>query len=82
MAINSVTKRSAVDAFLGAAPDSQPTGAQMPNRRGVLRGRREQITLTLPPGVLRNIDDRARELGISRAAFLVQSAVRALESGT
>lgn len=78
MAIKPANKRSAVEAFLGAAPDSQSL-AESPNRRGVRRGRREQITLTLPPGVLASIDARAKQLGISRAAFIVQSAVRALE---
>lgn len=79
MAIKPANKRSAVDAFLGAAPDSQ-SSAETPTRRGVKRGRREQITITLPPSVLARIDARAKQLGISRAGLIVQSTVRALEN--
>lgn len=79
MAIKPASRRSAVDAFLGAAPDAQ-SSAETLTRRGVKRGRREQITITLPPGVLASIDARAKQLGISRAAFICQASARALEN--
>ena len=51
-----------VDAFIGKAPDV--------GRKGVIRGRREQITLTIAPELLAKVDDMARRMGQSRAALI------------
>lgn len=51
-----------VDAFIGNAPDS--------GRKGVVRGRKEQITLTIAPELLAKVDDLARRMGQSRAALI------------
>lgn len=72
--------RAAVQAFVDGAAEAK-TAAPPKSRKGVRRGNREQITLTLPPEVIDRIDRRANHLGISRAAYLVQAAVRALEDG-
>jgi len=52
----------AVDAFNGPAPDG--------GRKGVLRGRKEQITLTIAPELLAKIDNMASRMGQSRAALI------------
>jgi Ribbon-helix-helix protein, copG family len=52
----------AVDAFIGGVPD----GA----RKGVMRGRREQITLTIAPELLAKVDEMASKMGQSRAALI------------
>jgi hypothetical protein len=52
----------ATDAFIGSAPDAA--------RKGVIRGRKEQITLTIAPELLAKIDDMASRMGQSRAALI------------
>ena len=66
MTINRTTdirKGAKVEAFVNSAPP----GA---NRAGVLRGRKEQITLTIAPELLGKIEDLARRTGQSRAALI------------
>jgi Ribbon-helix-helix protein, copG family len=59
----SVRKESQnVDAFIGKAPDAR--------RKGVVRGRKEQITLTIAPDLLAKVDAIASRMGQSRAALI------------
>ncbi len=53
--------------FIGGAPDSAPMSTA---RKGVQRGKREQISHTLPPDLLVKIDQRANRIGLTRAAFI------------
>ncbi len=46
-----------------------------------MRGKREQITHTMPPELLVQLDRRAKALGISRAAYINLALSKALESG-
>jgi hypothetical protein len=50
-----------VDAFISKAPDA---------RKGVIRGRKEQITLTIAPELLAKVDEIASRMGQSRAALI------------
>ena len=50
------------DAFIGSAPDAR--------RKGVIRGRKEQITLTIAPELLAKVDQIASKMGQSRAALI------------
>jgi hypothetical protein len=52
----------AADAFIGSAPDAR--------RKGVIRGRKEQITLTIAPELLAKVDSIANRMGQSRAAVI------------
>lgn len=78
MTINrlAVAKRDskAVDAFIGSAPDAG-------GRKGVIRGRKEQITLTISPELLAKIDDMASRMGQSRAALINLAIYRLAEAG-
>lgn len=49
-----------VDTFIGGAPDA--------TRKGVIRGKREQITIT--PELLAKVDALASRMGQSRAALI------------
>lgn len=51
-----------VDAFIGGAPDAA--------RKGVIRGKKEQITLTIAPDLLAKVDALASRMGQSRAALI------------
>lgn len=63
-----------VDAFISGAPDA-------PKPRGVRKGNRQQISLTIAPALLEKIDALAAELGQSRAAVINMAIYRAVEHG-
>ncbi len=50
-------------------------------RKGVMRGNREQITVTLPPETLIRVERLAREAGMTRAGLLNLFIHRGLEQG-
>ena len=75
MSITSKPKRKTPEAFIAGAPD-----AVKPPAKGVMRGTRRQIALTLPPETVDRIDTTARRYGMTRAAYINQAVARALES--
>ena len=50
------------DMFISKAPDAA--------REGVIRGRKEQIKLTIAPELLSKVDEIANRMGQSRAALI------------
>jgi Ribbon-helix-helix protein, copG family len=76
MTINKRAKQAppTPDAFIAAAPD----GTQ---RKGVKRGRKEQITLTITPDLLAKLDALAGRTGQSRAALINLGIYRVVEGG-
>jgi hypothetical protein len=56
-----------VDSFIGGAPDAIPPPEV---RKGVMRGKREQISHTLPPDLLAKIDEHAQLKGLTRAGLI------------
>lgn len=67
------------DKFISGAPDSEAAPKQA-GITGVMRGNKRQISLTLSPGMLPQIDQAADELGISRAAWISMTIARALKA--
>lgn len=67
--------QAAADAFISGAPDS----AAKP--RGVKKGNRQQISLTITPALLAKVDELAEQLGQSRAAVINMAIYRAVEHG-
>lgn len=67
--------QAAADAFISGAPDS---AAKV---RGVKKGNRQQISLTIKPELLDKVDELATELGQSRAAVINMAIYRAVEHG-
>lgn len=61
--------------FIADAPDSESA------RRGVLKGKKRQITLTIMPELLEKVDALARKLGQSRAAVINMAVYRIVEHG-
>jgi Ribbon-helix-helix protein, copG family len=59
------------EAFIEGAPDA--------TRKGVVRGRREQITLTIAPELLARVDQMAKRMGQSRAALINLFIYRGVE---
>ena len=62
------------EAFVVGAPD----GTQ---RKGVRRGRKEQVTLTITPDLLARVDELATRTGQSRAALINLAIYRVVEAG-
>ncbi|MEX3099032.1 CopG family transcriptional regulator [Serratia ureilytica] len=62
----------AADTFINSAPDGSTT-----KRKGVVKGKRQQISLTIDPEILDRLDVKAAEDGVSRAA-LINIAIRQL----
>jgi hypothetical protein len=63
------------------APKPATATAPIKERKGVMRGNREQITMTLPPDTLTRVERMAREAGMTRAALLNLFIHRGLERG-
>lgn len=61
--------------FIAGAPDAENV------RRGVLKGKKRQITLTIMPELLEKVDAMARRLGQSRAAVINMAVYRVVEHG-
>ena len=61
--------------FIVGAPDGENV------RRGVLKGKKRQITLTIMPDLLEKVDAMARRLGQSRAAVINMAVYRTVEHG-
>lgn len=64
--------QSQIDEFINKAPDGIK-----PEKRGVKKGQREQITVTFDTAILTTLDELAQHEGLSRAA-LIRMAVRQL----
>ena len=60
------------DRFIEGAPDATP-------KAGVIRGHRRQITLTIAPELLAQVDVIAQRMGQSRAAFINMAIYRAIQ---
>jgi hypothetical protein len=63
-----------VEKFINEAPD----GLKVPRFR---RGNKAQITVTMNETLLDQVDMRAKQLGISRAAFISMAVVQVMEAG-
>ena len=63
------------DEFISGAPDAEI------KPKGVKKGNKQQISLTIAPALLIKIDDLAAELGQSRAAIINMAIYRAVEHG-
>ena len=62
------------DEFIAGAPDSEKP-------KGVRRGRKQQISLTVAPELLARIDQLAANLSLSRAAVITLALNRAVDEG-
>lgn len=67
--------QAAADAFISGAPDADA------RPRGVKKGNKQQISLTISPALLMKVDELAAELGQSRAAIINMAIYRAVEHG-
>lgn len=73
--------KSSADAFIAAAPDAGQTAGQGGGgyEKGIAKGNKRQITLTIAPDLLRRVDEVAARTGQARAAVINMAIFRALE---
>ncbi|MDF1897217.1 ribbon-helix-helix domain-containing protein [Rahnella contaminans] len=62
---NEANAKLKLDAFIEGAPDGQSA-----KKKGVIKGKKQQITLTITPEILDQLDQKAGDLGLSRAALI------------
>lgn len=71
---------AAQDAFVAGAPDAAHAApAASTYEKGVQRGNKRQISLTIAPDLLRKVDEVAERTGQGRAGIINMAIYRALE---
>ena len=68
-------KEAATVDFIAGAPDSGTA------TKGVKKGNKQQISLTMSPALLAKVDALAEKMGQSRAAVINMAVYRAVELG-
>ncbi|WP_343606419.1 CopG family transcriptional regulator [Roseateles sp.] len=68
MTVTKKPARKTAEEFIAAAPDAGRGGK--PARRRVIRGHKEQLTLTIAPDTVDRVDAAAAKLGLSRTAWI------------
>jgi len=74
-------RSAAEDAFISGAPDAATAAPASPAvyEKGVKKGNKRQITLTIAPDLLERVDQVARRTGQARAAVINMAIFQAIE---
>jgi hypothetical protein len=64
--------------FISGAPDASMVAAESYDK-GIRKGNKRQISLTIAPELLRRVDEVARRTGQGRASIINMAIYRALE---
>ncbi|NIG16298.1 CopG family transcriptional regulator [Pantoea sp. Cy-640] len=70
-------EQAQIEKFINDAPDGKK-----PEKRGVKKGQREQITVTFDTAIIAQLDDLAVHEGVSRAALIRMAVRQLLDKGT
>ena len=62
-----------------AARDAAAVAKPAAYDKGVPKGHKRQISLTIAPEMLRQVDERAKHAGVGRAAFISMAIRKALD---
>jgi hypothetical protein len=77
----SVSAEKAIDAFVSGAPDAAASkAAPATYDKGIAKGNRRQISLTITPELLRQVDEAAASMGIGRAGFICSAIFKEVEA--
>lgn len=67
-----------IDAFLEGAPDANKLVNSHVYDKGIAKGNKRQISITIAPELLRLVDERAEHMGIGRSSFISMALFRIL----
>lgn len=84
MSIKPKPKTDKAAAFIAGAPDAGIASPKLASKsevyeKGIAKGNKRQITLTIAPDLLRRVDEVAKRTGQARAAVINMAVYRALE---
>ncbi len=79
--VASAASTAAQDAFISGAPDAAPVLKDAPAEyeKGIKKGNKRQITLTIAPELLERVDQVAKRTGQARAAVINMAIFQAIE---
>lgn len=65
-------QEDAAAAFLTAAPDAKPESNNKSKtyEKGIAKGHKRQVSITIAPELLRKVDERAEAMGMGRSALI------------
>ena len=77
----SATSTAAQDAFINGAPDASPItkDSSAEYEKGIKKGNKRQITLTIEAELLERVDQVAKRTGQARAAVINMAIFQAIE---
>lgn len=70
---------SSTDKFIARAPDARGEANLDSYDKGIPKGNKRQISLTIAPDLLRRVDEVAKRTGQGRASIINMAIYRALE---
>jgi hypothetical protein len=70
---------AAKEKLQAAVPAATPETSSNPNRKGVIKGKREQISLTVPHAILAQLETLAVRRGMTRASLINMAITRLIE---
>ena len=76
---SAAARDAAAEAFVTGAPDAAAVATPAAYDKGVPKGHKRQISLTIAPEMLRQVDERAKHAGVGRAAFISMAIRKALD---
>ena len=77
MTIQRKPKAAAQAEFIQGAPDAAADGGTY--NKGLAKGNKRQITITIAPDLLRRVDETAARTGQARAAIISMAIYHAME---
>lgn len=79
MAIHKKTRtQNKADVFLTGAPDAGAVTGDTPYDKGIAKGNKRQISITISSELLRQTDVRAEAMGTGRSAFISMALYKTL----
>ena len=73
------TADGSAEKFIAGAPDARAEAKPSSYDKGIPKGNKRQISLTIAPDLLRRVDEVAKRTGQGRAGIINMAIYRALE---
>ena len=75
-----LSKEAAAEAFVTGAPDATvKPETSVGYDKGIVKGHKRQVSITISPDLLRKIDAKAEAMGTGRSAFISMAVFKALQ---